>query len=316
MVDSSRLVMGFRRFLLLAAFPVALTAGASCAPLALSAGLDFGTGGLSGAGGNPFQTTTGTVTIGGGGQGNDGGVMIPMLPPPGSLDYLCGGSQAHCTPGADTDLCAQGGNPGMGGAPPTPPDGGTQSCRLVAPRADAGSDAGVTGVCAMSGAAPEGAPCTSAADCAAGLGCLAGLAPVCRAYCCDSPESCPTNTYCIAGEMNEAPANRIPVCFPVMPCQLLPDSCPAGLACAIVRMDGTTSCVTPGPGTEGHGCPCAKGFTCSQPDGTCLKLCLTSKGTCPSGQDCSCPPGEICQGGTYPYVGTDGGPSDIGICVK
>jgi hypothetical protein len=110
--------------------------------------------------------------------------------------------------------------------------------------------------------------------------------------------------------MYESPEYQLPVCIPVMPCQLLPDSCPAGLACAIVRQDGTTSCVTPGPGTEGHACPCAQGYTCSEPDGTCLKLCTTTKVACPADQDCHCPPGEICQGGTSPY------PMGVGICVK
>jgi hypothetical protein len=103
--------------------------------------------------------------------------------------------------------------------------------------------------------------------------------------------------------MANATQNLIPVCVPVDPCVLLSDSspCAEGSACAIVREDGTTSCVTPGNGTAGDACPCAAGFTCSWADGTCVKLCQTS------GDECGA--NAFCQGGLEPY------PDGFGYCV-
>jgi hypothetical protein len=304
--------MRLRSFLLVLALPSAAAMGVSCAPIAFATydrSFVDGPGGAS-AGGSP--TTIG-LTIGAGGGAEDGGAgaSIEFLPPPPttSLSYLCMGGQPKCTPGAN-DMCAQGGNPMMGDSLL---DGGIRSCQVVA----LGPDAGTTAECRTSGSGPEIAPCSSASDCSPELGCfLHSGVGICGTYCCDSPESCPAMTYCIQGNMAEAPEYQIPVCYPVTQCQLLPDTCPAGSACEIVRQDGTTSCVDishikDGGGTEGQHCPCIQGYTCSQQDDLCLKLCSTdSTLTCPAGQDCSCPPGEICQGGTSPY------PSNVGICVK
>jgi hypothetical protein len=86
-------------------------------------------------------------------------------------------------------------------------------------------------------------------------------------------------------------------------CQLLNDTtCADGGTCVVVRQDGTTTCVTPGTGTDGQMCPCAAGYTCSLFDNTCQRLCYTNDGGV-------CGPNHLCQGGNQ------GWPSDIGTCA-
>jgi hypothetical protein len=300
-VHSLAFPMRLRHFVALVAVPSAVVLAASCAPFAASFDLGSGATGSSGAGGAPYDVgdSAGTTTgIGAGGSegftsGGAGGSPSPMTP---SYQYLCGGSHATCQPGAKTDICAQGGNPGMGGSPP---DASAVSCQLVA--ADGGT--GITAQCGTSGSSTDGDPCMSAADCGPELGCISGLTPICRTYCCDSLESCPSETYCVTSPMNEPPYAAIPVCIPAMTCVLLDDAtCPAGLTCAIVRASGTTSCIVPGTGTTGQACPCAAGFTCSAADDTCLQLCHTGTDECGSN--------GFCQGGTKPY------PDGIGYCVS
>jgi len=102
--------------------------------------------------------------------------------------------------------------------------------------------------------------------------------------------------------MAEAPKFEIPVCIVAMTCDLISGQpCPSGLACQIVRDDGTTSCVPPGPGKSGDPCPCAKGYTCSWTDKTCLKLCETMGPN-------TCGPNAFCEGGVGQF------PSTVGYC--
>jgi hypothetical protein len=298
--------MRFRLFLALLALPLALASAASCAalvPNTLTDGSDS-----SGAGGAPLEDTgseatsaaSGSGSGSGGGYFTSGGAGGAVSSPTAPYEYLCGGSHAMCEPGAKTDTCAQGGCPGMGGCAAA--DSGAVSCQVVA----AQGSAGVTAQCGVSGSAGDGDPCMSAADCGPELGCIAGLTPICRPYCCDSLESCPTETYCVTAAMNETPYSPIPVCEPVTTCVLLDDTtCPKGETCAIVRTSGTTSCVVPGAGTNGQACPCAAGFTCSWADNTCLQLCHTG-----SVGNTECGANEFCQGGTKPY------PDGIGYCVS
>jgi hypothetical protein len=212
----------------------------------------------------------------------------------GSFKYLCGGSNPECSPDPGSEDCAQGGNPGLGGGFP---DASKYACQLV-PNGGA-----LEAKCGMAGNGGNGAPCSLSEPCQAGFGCVATeVTPICRQYCCDDLESCPASTYCTKAPMVDVMLD-IPVCQPVTPCELLNDAtCPAGQTCAIVRLDGTTSCINPGPGTDGAGCPCAPGYTCSQTDNTCLKLCHTQGGD-------ECGPNGTCQGGTKPY------PPGIGICI-
>jgi hypothetical protein len=228
---------------------------------------------------------------------NDAGTDATLATPLTSYEYLCGGSSATCLPGTATDLCAPGGNPGIGGSPP---NASTYSCQLVA--ADGG---GVSAQCRNAGASGDGDPCTEASDCSAELGCIStGVTPICRPYCCDGLETCPMDTYCVAQPMANATQNQIPVCVPAQSCILLESGCGPGGACQIVRESGTTSCVTPGAGTAGSACPCAAGFTCSWAEGTCVKLCT------PSTQGTDCLANQYCQTGVQPY------PLGYGYCVS
>ena len=300
MVHSPFLTMRFGRFLAFLVAPAAIALGASCAPLGIYADAQ-GTSGPWGAGGSPYNTATST-TLGSGGSSGlmlDGGADA-ALGAVASYLYLCGGSHAACTPGPVVDQCAQGGNPGMGGAPP---DASGLSCQLVPIE----GDGGVAAQCGTSGTGVEGAPCSSAADCGPELGCVAGLTPTCRSYCCPSLEACAPGDYCVKAAMADAPQNQIPVCIAAQSCPLLGTTCTAGLTCAIVRLDGTTSCVTAGVGTDGQACPCAPGYTCSLTDNTCLKLCHTADDAAMTIAECGVH--QLCQGGSKQF------PGNIGYCV-
>ncbi|APR83301.1 Hypothetical protein A7982_08650 [Minicystis rosea] len=221
------------------------------------------------------------------GSGTGGGSPVA------SYAYLCGGSQATCSPDPGSSDCAPGGNPNMGGAGP---DAGSKlTCHLVV---DAEH---VVAQCGLSGDSGAGDPCNKATDCQAGHGCSATpVTGICRQYCCGEPELCPQDSYCTPTTIADGDA-QVPLCMPVTPCELLSDAvwCKNGQACAIVRNDGTTSCIDPGYGQDGDGCPCAAGYTCSS-SGTCLKLCHVDGDDCGAG---------TCQGGTLPY------PTGIGYCV-
>ena len=150
----------------------------------------------------------------------------------------------------------------------------------------------------------------TAGDCGPGLGCVAP--GVCRAYCCGDVEACPTQSYCEPTAMAAADnpdmasdAPRIPVCVPATMCELLEDaaSCPVDKTCTIVRADGTTSCVTPGEGKQGEGCPCSAGYVCSTANNTCFRLCQLDRPQ-------ECPPNHVCQGGSASY------PPNFGVCVQ
>jgi hypothetical protein len=264
---------------------------AACMPVQLSGSPGLGgenTGARSGFGGASNTIGPKTDT---GGAGNGSGGHAPVGPT--TLAYLCGGSQAACTPGPDSSDCAPGGNPNLGGG--APDAGATLTCHLVP------SGTTAQAKCEFAGMALEGDVCDSAGDCQAGLGCGdTTVTGVCRQYCCGDPEACPQKTVCQPTLMNEADV-EVPLCVPVTPCELLNDAawCPAGETCTIVRTDGTTSCQDPGQGKDGEGCPCAPGYVCSSGANTCVKLCHVGSDECGTG---------TCQGGTKPY------PAGIGFC--
>ena len=270
-----------------------------CAPINFA---DFGAGTGTGADG-----TSASGGFGGAYNGFDGGVTSSaeagtggeaMVVPPTTYGYLCGGSMPGCSTDPTSSDCAPGGDPSMGGGSP---DGSTRTCQLVA------GDTQIDATCGMAGPGASGDVCTSATSCQPGLGCatvgdadLADLA-VCEPFCCGDPEDCPTKTYCKPTSLvgTQLP---IPVCTPATQCELLNDDawCKPGQACAIVRDDGTTSCIDAGPSQADGACPCAAGYNCSAATGTCLKLCHIGSDECGTG---------ICQGGTKPY------PQGIGFCV-
>ncbi|MBL8744505.1 MAG: hypothetical protein JNK04_25530, partial [Myxococcales bacterium] len=215
---------------------------------------------------------------------------------PGSFDYsqLCGLEAADCVPSALDPSCtpvAQGGPVGGG------PSAGGAAAGGAGGEAEGGSSSGTGGsapaygcqitttdgnepaaTCDVTGFANVGAVCNASTDCSPGLGCVlsstgnnegggAAAPPVglCRPYCCGDLEDCPPETFCAplplfdaARELEDpSTAIPIPVCTPIIDCQLLGDSCGEGQTCSIVRTNGDTSCVPVGDGGLCSPCPCA-----------------------------------------------------------
>ncbi len=139
--------------------------------------------------------------------------------------------------------------------------------------------------CALAGSGDNGSPCVSASDCAPGLACVGdGTTAACRPYCCDENTTCAVGAFCAERPL-KATSLSVPVCVPADDCSLdEPYPCPtgkqckckSGTACAVVKDDGTTSCIVPGDGRAGDACPCAAGYLCSKSTNTCLKLCSTT----------------------------------------
>ncbi len=235
------------------------------------------------------------VPSGGGTGGTGGDITLPQPPPPPDATS------------SFTDLCGDGcmaGVSAIGCSVPMDPDGGPElSCQIVP------TDNGPSSQCLPPGTYDIDEPCTRASDCTQGLGCVVTGSGVgaCRPYCCGHVEACEAGTYCALAPMAEdvisAVPMNIPVCIPATACTLLDDvSCPEGQTCTLVRLDGTTSCVTPGPGLIDDSCPCAPGHVCVKATNKCVALCHTG------GSDC--PDGMFCQGGA------DAFPDGIGSCVK
>jgi hypothetical protein len=252
--------------------------------LASKAGINESDGSFSAGG----ETTSG---------GNETSPGVPLPPPPPTdtnfgTTYMdmCGGG---CMSGDKSISCALPGNP------ENPPN---TSCQIV-PTTD-----GPVAACATPGVFNEGEPCEKTANCGPSLGCvrMESDVAVCRPYCCGDIEACAPGTYCTLGAMADDTINptpiQIPVCIPATPCTPLDDTtCPEGRTCTLVRTDGTTSCVVPGPGKQGDACPCAAGHVCVLSSNQCRALCHVGAGDCASGM--------LCQGGSEDL------PDGIGVCV-
>jgi hypothetical protein len=254
----------------------------------------------------------------GGGPTGDGSINVEndADPAPGApLDYshLCGANELgrvddeSCLPESDSDPCVD--------VAPSDDAGSTapsvSACQLIS------AGEGAIGKCSEAvGAGVYASPCQSAADCSTGLGCVPATVGVegndyggaCRDYCCGDVEACPKSTFCAPQPMSEDTAVDIPVCIPATNCTLLAEgACDEGLACTIVRSDGTTSCVVPGEGIDEadpplNACPCADGYMCAKHVNECKKLCHTDK-------PLDCPTGSTCQGGSMEF------PEGFGVCV-
>ncbi len=222
----------------------------------------------------------------------------------------------------DEAACAGAAVEGDGGEGGEGGNAGVLGCSLVA-----GNDGAPVGVCSGRGVGVPGDPCIAQADCAPGLACVgADGAGQCRPYCCVDPESCPTNTFCAARPLLDRDSDPLvapleaPVCVEAHACRLdEPYPCPAdqtctctdGMACTVVRSDGTTGCVpAPSPGgLEGEACPCSPatltgpGLICSQTTQTCLALCILGA------DGASCGEGRRCQSSASLPVG-------FGICTS
>jgi hypothetical protein len=245
--------------------------GAGCIPAtdgpAACTVIDPSTSSSGGAGGGP----------GSGGNGGAGGSGGGLGGAAGSGGGLGGAGGSGGVGGAAGSGGATSG--GSGGSGPT-----AGHCQLGIPDQD------VEGVCGLAGSSDIGEPCLRASDCMPGQGCVAP--GVCRPYCCGDLEACPVDTYCAPRELadGDVPAS-------------LTGARPTDETCTIVRVDGTTSCVTPGDGKLDEPCPCAAGYVCSTGVNRCLKMCRI-------GTRDDCPPAHTCQGGSNSY------PDGFGICVE
>lgn len=181
---------------------------------------------------------------------------------------------------------------------------------------------GATASCSTAGSGKAKGPCLTSADCAAGFACVGTVAPQCLHFCCFGNTSCAAGYYCseeIAADYlavhpsaNPSEMQRVPVCVPARNCDPIdaahdPNACEKGLACSIVRSDGTTGCIAlpadaPGEGGSCKDDSCAQGFVCAKATNTCMKLCHVSSTT----DECA---GGVCQGGSTNL------PEGIGICV-
>ncbi len=271
-----------------------------------------------------FGGDGGTGAVGWAGNGGAGGSIDYDAgsggTTPGDYAALCGPGACDVAAKVAVSSCATGG----GGAGGSTASGGAGGSTDTGTGGAGGSTAGeiecklafdadgVSRACTPSGSTPEDAPCTTASDCGPGLGCvLLGdqATGVCRAYCCGDTELCRTGTYCAPRPMAEAadPDVVIPVCIDADDCTLLATAqCPEGTGCFVVRGDGTTSCIPPGPGKQGDSCPCAEGYACTKLDEVCFKVCHTN----PSSQTAECDAGYTCQGNVATL------PDGFGLCIS
>jgi hypothetical protein len=123
--------------------------------------------------------------------------------------------------------------------------------------------------CEAAGTGKSGATCASGGDCAVGYFCASDGA--CHKQCChgdwsacDPGESCFRELQVKAGGV--ITDSGMELCFPVGSCDLLdPNSCAAGLACALVDPTGGVACVPASKAQPGDVCSagsCAAGAIC------------------------------------------------------
>ncbi len=245
---------------------------------------------------------------------------------------LCGPQGSGCLPDVDAGGCNDvqadyyGADASTDGSVPS--DGGVkvdQSLKLTCRIRTVADTYGIERACEGAGKGNSGDPCLSPTDCGIGLTCVAeDLAVLCRPYCCDDPESCPSNSYCTTRttQINRDPfvtGANVPVCSVADNCPLSDPypcpqgqncSCPSGKACMVVRRQGLTTCTKPGSGQQGDYCPCAAGYVCSNTTFTCLQLCQPGNSSTPTAatsRSTTCMTGTLCQA-------SDDVPTGWGVC--
>jgi hypothetical protein len=188
--------------------------------------------------------------------------------------------------------------------------GGYDNIQLACRVAPAHRDAGPHPACAPAGTATDGMSCSASDDCEAGYECISD--GTCRRYCC-AGDCANRDQFCDIQQMSGSTAN-VPVCMPIHSCGLLDQldagSCPRSQTCAVVRDNGATSCVDPGPRRAGAECDtdqCARGLVClgTSGDRHCYVLCHTALGA----TECASTTKQMCMGGLplFPVPG-------LGIC--
>lgn len=260
-------------------------------------------------------------------------IAVTPTPDAGSeWSKFCGPRNSTCLPGSADDACGEYGafpdagravDSGTSGAADAGPD---YTCRI---RSTSPNSSTISLVCERAGALAPGSSCVETTDCSAGSTCVSeALVPVCRQYCCDSPDSCPAGTYCTTRKtyVSSAPGASyvtdatVPVCVPADNCNLSDAypcpagqkcMCPSNEACMVVRSGGLTTCITPSSASqEDLRCKiesgvnlCAAGYVCSYSTFSCLKLCKLGVSAAASG----CSTGTSCQA-------SNDVPSGWGVC--
>jgi hypothetical protein len=284
-------------FLLVAA-PLVAVAASSVQPFANS--------------GSGSPTVHGITDVGDAGAGGDNGQTVvedsgasadgPTTAAPTQGSPLCNYHGYTCYP--DDPLTAKecGFAPDAGAYEAGAGYDNTQlACRVQTSTPNATSGEG-TPTCGPAGSAGDGSWCKSSSECAPTYDCVG--AGTCQRYCCSGNAECVADQFCDIQPTIAASGVKIPVCMPVHPaggCTLLdPTSCPATETCAVVRDDGSTSCVGIGSKKAGEECDtehCGGSLVCLGTPGQrrCYQLCHTTNAT--SMSDCSTGSQTTCKGG-------------------
>jgi hypothetical protein len=265
-----------------------------------SGGAGGESGHVRGAAGEASLGGAGGAHEGGAGAGGEGGRSSAGAP---------SAAGAPTSPGAAGSSDGRGGEGGEGNVSPAE---SSYACQVTRQNNRPARQ------CTRAGSGLANAPCFSAADCAAGLACVGdGDAGRCRPYCCDPDTQCQSGAYCAERTLRRAPSDtsnveppHVPVCVPAdncsleerFPCPADADCrCKGDTACMVVRDDGSTACLKPGPGTQGEPCPCAWNHVCSRLTKECVKLCRTDS----TDNECG---SQKCQASSEL-------PTNFGVCV-
>jgi hypothetical protein len=188
-------------------------------------------------------------------------------------------------------------------------DGTTLACHVAALNEFDGGTIVITmgqPTCLPAGTGTKGQTCYLPKDCAPGLECVG--TGTCQPYCCGGNSKCGQDAFCDIQPVTAFTWTKVPVCMPLRACTLFQYSCDLGETCAVVKADGTTSCVAAGTAQAGDSCDtshCGLGLACLGASGArrCYKLCRTA--TMPP----ACPLAQTCKGGLPLFPDPD-----FGIC--
>ena len=181
------------------------------------------------------------------------------------------------------------------------PDGGPYGATsgydnaVLACHVQSAADGKAQAVCTAAGAGTSASACLGPTDCASGFECIGS--GTCQHYCCMGEDACETNQFCDIQSTSTTAQAKVPVCMPIRPplgCQLLgATSCSVGQTCAVVRVNGATSCVAIGTASVGDTCDevhCGRDMVCLGSPGQrrCSQLCRTASPAehCSASQTC------------------------------
>jgi hypothetical protein len=202
---------------------------------------------------------------------------------------LCSVSSSTCDPDEPTTAAACRYD---AGASSSTPGAALMGCHVQGGDASAAQLA-----CLPAGLHLDGYACTRASDCLPTYECTGD--GTCRHYCCEGNAHCPRSPqdeFCDIQPLAADPTTLVPVCVATRTCTLLDATgCASSETCAVVREDGTTSCVAVGLANAGDECDdthCGRNLVCLGGAGErrCSALCHTG-----SSDECTAP--QVCKGG-------------------